>query len=444
MHTSLRHGKRLTLATLVTGSVLAATLTAVAATTASAAEGCEVDYKVVNNWGSGFAVDVSITAGDAINGWDVEWTFPGSTQVQSAWNVDWDQSGSAFTGSDVGWNGAISSGQSRQVFGFVASGSAQAPADISVNGVACDGSGGGDPTDEPTDEPTDDPTGGPGDPPGGLEGWATQNGGTTGGAGGSETTVSSASAFESAVDGDSAKIVRVSGTLNLSDMVTVGSNTTIVGDSGATITGGGLHFDGAHNVIVTNMRFDDWDDDAINVQDASTNLWFDHNTFGKGYDGALDIKRESDFITVSWNRFNGTDKNMLLGHDDGHTADDGNLRVSYHHNYFNDTVQRNPRVRFGETVHVYNNYYYSVSSYGVATTMDAGVLFEGNYLEDTEVPTEVGYADSDPGRIVSRNNHLVDSGTPDNSGSVDPVPYGYTLDNAQDVKSIVTGGAGAS
>lgn len=279
----------------------------------------------------------------------------------------------------------------------------------------------------------------------GLQGYATLNGGTTGGAGGPTTTVTTASAFVSAVSGSSAKIVRVSGTIALSGMVNVGSNTSIIGNSGATFTGGGLNFDSDRNVIVQNMRFNNWSDDAINVQDASTNLWFDNNTFGTGYDGALDIKRGSDYITVSWNRFNGTDKTMLLGHsDDNGSQDIGHLRVSYHHNWFNGTNQRTPRVRFGSTVHVYSNYYVNIGAYCVATTMNAGVLFEGNYLENANDAVHIGEGDSDPGRILSRNNHLVNTSTPASSGSVAGVPYGYTLDTPSNVKSIVTASAGAS
>ena len=273
-----------------------------------------------------------------------------------------------------------------------------------------------------------------------VVGWASQNGGVSGGS--EEVTVSSASEFLSAI-GEGGLIVRLSGSISISGMNDVASDTTVTGVSGARITGGGLDISGQSNVIITNLTFDDWDDDAINVQDGSTNLWFDHNTFGTGNDGALDIKRESDFITVSWNRYDGTDKTMLLGHDDGHTEDEGNLRVSYHHNYFNGTTQRTPRVRFGETVHVYNNYYRDIGDYGVATTMDAGVLFEGNYIENTEEPTALGMGDSDPGRIVSRDNHLVNSGTPHNSGSVSGVPYGYDLDTASQINSIVSSGAGA-
>ncbi|WP_205327951.1 RICIN domain-containing protein [Glycomyces sp. YM15] len=279
---------------------------------------------------------------------------------------------------------------------------------------------------------------------GGLAGWATQNGGTTGGGSASPVTVTSASAFASAVSGDSAKVVRVSGTIALSGMVRVGSNTTIVGNSGATFTGGGLNISGDRNVIIQNMTFRDYSDDGINVQEGSTNIWIDHNTFQPGYDGACDIKRASDFVTVSWNRFNGTDKTCLLGHSDSNGSQDrGHLRVSYHHNYFNGTNQRTPRVRFGNPVHVYNNYYRNIGSYCVATTMEAGVIFEGNYLENCNRAVDLGQGDSPAGRVVSRNNHLVSSPTPVSSGSVGSVPYSFSLDTPSQVASIVSGGAGA-
>ncbi|SFC66798.1 right-handed parallel beta-helix repeat-containing protein, partial [Streptomyces aidingensis] len=280
-------------------------------------------------------------------------------------------------------------------------------------------------------------------PPGGLEGWATRNGGTTGGAGGATVTVSSASQLDAALTSTATQTIRVSGTISWSGMHRVGSNKTIIGvGSGATIAGGGLNLNGSHNVIIRNLTFRDWDDDAINIQEGSTNIWVDHNTFTNGYDGAVDIKRESDYITVSWNRFYNHGKTMLLGHSDNHTADIGHLRVSYHHNWFDGTGSRHPRVRFGNPVHVYNNYYYN-NDYGVASTMNAGVLVEGNYFENVDDPTHVGYGSSDPGSLVARNNHFVGSGTPETAGSTASIPYSYHLDSASSVKSIVTAGAGA-
>jgi pectate lyase len=295
------------------------------------------------------------------------------------------------------------------------------------------------PTATPTATPTVTPTGSPG----GLVGWATQGGGTTGGGNAATTTVTSASALTTALAANSASVIRVSGTISCSGMLRVASNKTVLGNSGATIVGCGLNVSAASNVIIRNLTFRDWDDDAINVQ-TSTRVWIDHNTMSNGFDGAVDIKHASDFVTVSWNRFFNHDKTMLLGHSDDNGAEDrGHLRVTYHHNWFDGTNQRHPRVRFGNPVHVFNNFYGSVGSYGVASTMEAGVLVEGNYFENTDDPFHRGEAASPPGNLVARNNFFVNSGTGDAGGSVAAIPYSYPLDPAANVKSIVTGGAGA-
>jgi pectate lyase len=276
-----------------------------------------------------------------------------------------------------------------------------------------------------------------------VSGWATVSGTTTGGAGGSTVTVTSASALISNMQASGARIIRVSGTINISGMNDVASNKTIIGvGSTAAITGGGLDIDGVSNVIVRNINFRNWGDDAINLQDASHHVWLDHNSFSNGNDGALDIKRESDFVTVSWNRFFDHDKSMLLGHSDGHTADRGNLRVTYHHNWFDGSNQRHPRVRFGNVVHVYNNYYDNVGSYGVASTVEAGVLVEGNYFENTDDPYHCGEGSSPPGNLRAVNNFFVNSGSGQTCGSVGGVPYSYSLNTPSSVKSIVMSGAG--
>ncbi|HUQ55251.1 polysaccharide lyase family 1 protein [Lentzea sp.] len=280
--------------------------------------------------------------------------------------------------------------------------------------------------------------------PFGLVGWATQGGGTTGGGSATPITVTTASAFADAAKSSSAAVIRVSGTISLSSMTKVASNKTIEGvGSSSAITGQGLNIANASNVIVRNLNFRNWGDDAINVQ-YSTRVWIDHNSFSNGYDGAVDVKRASDYVTVSWNKFSSHNKTMLLGHsDDNGSEDRGKLRVTYHHNWFDGTQQRHPRVRFGNPVHVYNNYYGGVTSYGVASTMEAGVLVEGNYFENTEDPFHRGEGSSPEGSLVARSNHFVNSGTGEQGGSVKSIPYSYPLDSASTVKSVVTAGAGA-
>jgi len=311
--------------------------------------------------------------------------------------------------------------------------------------LVTDAAGPGPTTSNPPSPTTPAPTttAPPPPPPGGLVGWATQGGGTTGGAGGSTVTVTSASALTSALSASATSIIRVSGTISCSGMLRVASNKSVLGNSGATIAGCGLNVSEASNVIIRNINFRDWDDDAINVQ-YSTRVWIDHNSFSNGFDGATDIKRSSDFVTVSWNRYFNHEKTALLGHDDGNASEDrGHLRVTYHHNWFNGTNSRHPRVRFGNPVHVYNNYYNDIGDYGVASTQEAGVLVEGNYFENVDDPFHRGEGDSDPANLVARNNVFVNSGSGDQGGSVASIPYSYTLENPNNVKASVTAGAGA-
>ncbi|WP_422772645.1 pectate lyase family protein [Plantactinospora sp. WMMC1484] len=276
-----------------------------------------------------------------------------------------------------------------------------------------------------------------------LEGWATQCGGTTGGGSASPVTVSDANGLISNMQASGARVIRFSGTISLSGMQKVAANKTIIGvGANATITGGGLNVASVSNVIIRNINFRNWGDDAINVQ-YSTRVWIDHNNFSNGSDGAVDIKRSSDCATVSWNRVFSHDKSFLLGHSDSNSSEDvGRLRVSYHHNWFDGSNQRHPRVRFGNPVHVYNNFYRGNGGYGVASTCNAGVLVEGNYFENVDDPYHRGEGSSPVGGLVARNNHFVNSGSGQTGGSVAGIPYGYSLDPAANVKSIVTGGAG--
>ena len=156
------------------------------------------------------------------------------------------------------------------------------------------------------------------------------------------------------------------------------------------IDGGGLQLGSTtrpgNNVIIRNITFINASDDSVSVTNSAHHVWIDHNTFRAGFDGSVDVKRQSSYVTVSWNHFDHTDKSMLLGHSDGFTADVGHLRVTYHHNFFNGSNQRHPRARFGEPVHVYNNYYLGNGLYGIASTENAGRAGRGQLLRERRVP----------------------------------------------------------
>ncbi|WP_433267938.1 cellulose binding domain-containing protein [Micromonospora vinacea] len=426
-------------ATLVTAGLLTSV-------SAQAAAGCQVAYSVASQWPGGFTGNVTVTnLGDPVSGWTLRWSYGAGQQVSQAWGATASQSGNQVSATNVDYNGNLATNASA-TFGFNASwnsSSNPAPSGFTLNNVACTGST--TPTTPPPTTPPPSSTPPPStQPPSTLVGWATQNGGTTGGGNAATTTVTTASALTSALNATGAAVIRVSGTITCSGMLRVRSNKTILGNYGATIAGCGLNVSGDRNVIIRNLTFRGWNDDAINVQESATNIWIDHNSFSNGYDGAVDIKRGSDFVTVSWNRVFSHDKTMLLGHSDDNASQDvGHLRVSYHHNWFDGSNQRNPRVRFGNPVHVYNNYYRANGGYGVASTENAGVLVEGNYFENVDDPYHLGEGDSGPGSLVARNNHFVNSPTGQAGGSVASIPYSYQLDTASTVKSIVTAGAGA-
>ncbi|MFE2757112.1 polysaccharide lyase family 1 protein [Actinosynnema sp. NPDC059335] len=288
--------------------------------------------------------------------------------------------------------------------------------------------------------------------------------GTTGGAGGAVVTATTTAGFLDYIARPEPLVVQVSGTITLptgtSDgMHDVASDKTIVGlGANARLVGGGLNIglpvndevtsppaNAVHNVIIRNLAITGATDDLVNVQMFSHHIWIDHNDFSNGDDGAVDIKRGSDYVTVSWNRFHDHDKTLLLGHDDDNGAQDiGRLRVTYHHNHFDGSDQRNPRVRFGESVHVYNNYYRD-NSYGVVSAMNAGVVLEGNYFSSVNNPGRVDFS-GDLGRMVARDNILVDCNHEiEVRGSVaEPrTYYAYTPHRAADVPTIVPAGAGA-
>lgn len=269
---------------------------------------------------------------------------------------------------------------------------------------------------------------------------------TTGGAGGSEVTVTTPSQLLDYISRTGKYVIHVQGTINLTGMHQVKSDKTIAGvDAEGHIKGGGFNIKGASNIIIRNLRFTESNDDAINVQDNSHHIWIDHNDFSGSFDGLVDIRLGSSYVTVSWNRFSNQDKTCLIGSSEDHGAQDiGRLKVTYHHNWFDRTNQRNPRCRFGE-VHVYNNFYDNLGSYGVASTTDAKVMVEGNYFLNVDRPTSVQEGSSPEGFLEVRDNYYDNSdATPETRGTTfEPSGYyEYIMEEAVIVKDTVTAWAG--
>ena len=166
-----------------------------------------------------------------------------------------------------------------------------------------------------------------------------------------------------------------------------------VGDD-AVVNGMGVRLKSASNIEVRNlglMNCNSTAGDNVGLQDKNDHIWI-HNCdlfYGnagsdadqiKG-DGAMDNKG-STYITFSYNHFWDSGKASLLGLSENKTTD---LYITYHHNWFDHSDSRHPRVRF-YSAHIYNNYYDGVSKYGVGSTMGSSLFVEGNYFRNSKNP----------------------------------------------------------
>ncbi len=226
-----------------------------------------------------------------------------------------------------------------------------------------------------------------------MAGFATQNGGTTGGKGYSEVTVDNVNDLKSYAKAGNKIIYVKPGTYM--GPVEVGSNVTIYGYQGAIIaqpsTGSAMKLSGSKNVIIRNLKFkgvgahDDDDEDCLQVNHESKNVWIDHVDVYDGHDGNLDITNASDYVTISWTKFSYTSASTghqfsnLIGNSKTKTSDRGHLNVTIHHTWWADgVVERMPRVRFGK-VHVANNLFDSKdASYCVRAAIEADIRIERN------------------------------------------------------------------
>lgn len=289
-----------------------------------------------------------------------------------------------------------------------------------------------------------------------INAWG-QNG-TTGGEGGITVTATTTAQFLDYISRVEPLIIQVSGTISFTGMQNVASNKTIIGINNAVITGGGglnigLPIDDSissvpdnavKNIIIRNITFTGSTDDLINIQMFSHHIWIDHCDFSNASDGAVDIKRGSSYITVSWNVFHDHNKTCLLGHDDNNAVQDaGNLKVTYHHNWFKGTTQRHPRVRFAQC-HVFNNYYSNLGDYGIGVGVNANIISENNFFLNVEDCTNWYDTSSMPGYIKDTGSILINCETFElRSSGVNWIPpYSYVLDNAQEVDAIVQAWAG--
>ena len=162
-----------------------------------------------------------------------------------------------------------------------------------------------------------------------------------------------------------------------------------IGDD-ATLYGFGFLVRNAKSVEFRNFGIMRCMDDGISLDTDNSNIWIHHTDqfYGKHGsgdhakgDGATDVKTNSKYVTVSFNRYWDTGKTNMFGMKN----ESGPNYISYDHNWFDHSDSRHPRIRT-MTVHVWNNYFDNVAKYGVGATTGASVFVENNYFLKTKKP----------------------------------------------------------
>lgn len=305
-------------------------------------------------------------------------------------------------------------------------------------------------------------------------------------------------------------VFRIIGKVNLSDLDHISSsaeglqvkgammNMTFegVGDD-ATVYGFGFLLREAESVEFRNFAIMRCLDDAMSLDTNNSHVWI-HNMdlfYGKKGsaadqakgDGTVDIKGDSKYVTVAYNRFWDNGKASMCGM----KSETGPNYITYHHNWFDHSDSRMARIRT-MSVHMYNNYYQHNDVYGIGATMGSSVFMESNYFDATKRPimsslqgtdakgdgtfsgekgglikaygnvfankpdnfSYIPYAEnntsfdayevSDPSEQVPASVKTLVGGTSyDNFDTNSSLMYAYTADKAEDVPSIVEGFYGA-
>ena len=222
----------------------------------------------------------------------------------------------------------------------------------------------------------------------------------------------------------------------------------------ATVNGWGIRVKNAQNVEIRNlgiMNVNSDEGDNIGLQQNNQYVWVHNNDFFYGHagsdkdqvkgDGALDCKM-STYITFSYNHFWDNGKSNLLGLKEGTSE---GYYITYHHNWYDHSDSRHPRVRY-YSAHVYNNYYDGNAKYGAGSTLGSSVFMEANYfrnckypmmtsLQGTDVyasatkrdPTNNGTFSKEAGGTIKAYNNYME-------GSYTFIPYGaskYVLKGAE-------------
>ncbi|MGW1816678.1 pectate lyase family protein [Streptomyces sp. NPDC002125] len=322
---------------------------------------------------------------------------------------------------------------------------------------------------------------------GSATGYATQNGGTTGGAGGQTVRATTGTAIHTALctraSSSTPITIEVEGTINHANTAKVSgdscntaagvielkqvSNITIVGvGSGAVFDQLGIHIRESSNIIIQNVTVKNVKKsgsptsnggDAIGMESDVRNVWVDHTTLeasggeSEGYDGLFDMKDNTQYVTLSYSTLRNSGRGGLVGSSETELS---NGFITYHHNLYENIDSRAPLLR-GGIAHMYNNYYVKLNESGINSRAGAKAKVDNNYFKDSKDVLGTFYTDAAGYWQVSGNtfDNVTWSarGTDNNPAGPNPtsntsvsIPYPFALDATNCVPSVVAATAGAN
>ncbi|WP_369247552.1 pectinesterase family protein [Streptomyces sp. R41] len=281
--------------------------------------------------------------------------------------------------------------------------------------------------------------------------------GTYGGRDGKTVTVKTLADLEKYATASDPYVIVVAATIDMDPVgkeIKVADNKTIIGSgtSGQIVGGGFFLGQGVHNVIIRNLTIRDayqgvWNDkehdyDGIQM-DGAHHVWIDHNDIRHMADGLIDSRKDTTYLTVSYNKLSNENKALGIGWTDNTTAD-----ITIHHNWIRETEQRNPSTDNVAHAHLYNNYLQDepgtaiTSSYGNYARGNTRMVLQNSYFSGMNNPV---IRDSTATLVQSGNVFSGTSGRNESGGGTafDPKTYyGYTLDKAADLPALLKIAAG--
>ncbi|MFI9847705.1 RICIN domain-containing protein [Nonomuraea sp. NPDC051941] len=275
---------------------------------------------------------------------------------------------------------------------------------------------------------------------------------TTGGAAGPTVTVTTYADLVKYATAAAPYVIKVNGAITVTPYGTeikVASNKTIVGvgTRGHIVNGGFFLGTGVSNVIIRNLTIrdtrmadDDPDDklydyDGIQM-DTAHHIWIDHNTITRMNDGLIDSRKDTSYLTVSWNVLSENNKAFGIGWTDNVTA-----RMTIHHNWIHDNNQRNPSTDNVAYAHLYNNYLQNIAGYGNYSRGATKMVLENSYYDNVKDP----YYRDDAAELRQSGSIVVNSTGQRETGGSAFTPssfYSYTLDPAAQVPALLRTYAG--